>query len=412
MAGKHLLLRYYGAPERDAADANYKGGLAMAAGPLQLLYDGEVVDEICWTGKDDCATAFKNENKTGTVFRTTLVRNLYSGEFEHVRVEDYKPEFDATRPSLVLPLEPDEEEPPEENLEPQCRGLEFSELLTYYANDKTEQFIELFNPTSSEIRLDGCVINYKKKNYELTGKVGAGEYLAIYQSGLFAMTKNPSSPIPLALIDVNGEVVDEMAYGNGQKKSTTYAKVYDDNGNESWQITYAPTPNAENIYQKFRNCEEGKIINEATGNCVKITSVKSSSSAKSSSSSVLAPCPEGKYRNLLTGRCKKIETASSSTLKECAEGYERNPETNRCRKVKTPNEGAEYALVPNTRSENKTVFVGIGIVVIIVTIGLFYVGLQFRHEIARAARVAGQRLNHIRQDLFARGFGRDRHKKP
>ncbi len=410
MAGKHLLLRYYKSPDSELADAVYKGsGLAMSAGPLQLVYNGEVIDEVCWTGKNDCLPAFKNENATGTTFRTTLVRDLKTGDFNHVRMQEYDVEFDPEQINLILPLEPDEEEPPEEVPEPQCQGLEFSELLTYYAEDKSEQFIEFFNPTNKTIILDGCKINYKKKNYDLTGIIESGKYLAVYKSELFTMTKNPTNPIILTLLDVNDEVVDEISYGNGQKKLTSYARIYDEAGNESWQTTYAMTPNSENIYQKFRNCEEGKIINEATGNCVKVSSVKSTSSSKSAISAVLAPCPEGKYRNPLTGRCKNIET-TSSTLKECAEGYERNPETNRCRKIKTANEGADYALVPNTNSSDKTVFVGIGIVAIIMALGLIYVGLQFRHEIARAARVARERCNHIGKDLFARGFGRNRHK--
>lgn len=402
ITGKHLLLRYYKSPEAELADDVYRGsGLAMSAGPLQLVYDGEVIDEICWTGKGDCVSAFKNNNTSGTAFRTTLVRNLVSGEFEHLRMEDYEPEFDPAETNLYIPPEIDEKEP-EEDLLPQCRGLEFSEILTYYSDDKSEQFIEFFNPTGAEIVLDGCKINYKKKDYELTGRVSSGGYYTFYQSELFAMTKNPTNPLMLTLIDINGEVVDEIAYGSGQKKLTSYARIYDENGNEEWRTTYAITPNLENIYQQFRSCEEGKIINTATGNCVKATSTKSSAT--------LAPCPEGQYRNPLTNRCKKIES-TTSTLTPCAEGYERNPLTNRCRKITTPNEGSDYALVPNTRSD-KAVFMGIGIVSMIIILGLTYVGLQFRHEIARAARIARQRFNHIRKDLFARGFGRDRNQKP
>lgn len=408
MTGKHLLLRYAKSPESESADLTYSKTLALK-GSLRLSYDEEVVDQVCWTGKADCESAFSSSKPK------LLQRDLSDGTFASLNIEEYEPDFDPSEIRLVLPPEPDpdnEDDPEEEaKLAPHCQGLEFSELLTYYVDDKSEQFIEFFNPTAEDIILDGCKIGFKSKTYELSGTINSGTYLAYYQSDQFSLTKNPKNPLILTLIDSDGSVIDEIAYPNGQKKSTSYARIYDAEGKETWQITYAPSPNAENVYQKFRSCEEGKVINEATGNCVKVTTLKSATSTLKSSSSTLAPCPEGKYRNPLTGRCKKIETASS-TLKECAEGYERNPETNRCRKITKPNDGADYALVPDTSTNSHTVFIGIGIVLLIISIGLTYVVLQFRHEISRAARKASQRLNHIRQDLFARTIGRHRNKKP
>lgn len=406
LAGKHLLLRYHKSPEADAADLTYRVSLAMKAGPLKLIYNDTIVDEVCWTGKASCESSFLS--KTPSV----LKRDLATGSFEHLAIDEYSPDFNSGETRLILPPDSDDEDDPDLELEnqtpPHCQELEFSELLTYYVEDKSEQFIEFFNPTNSPVNLSGCKISFKNKLYDLNGVVEAGKYFAHYQSSQFTLTKNPKNPLILALIDADDSVVDEISYPNGQKKSTSYAKVFDAAGNESWQLTYAPTPNAENVYQKFRTCEAGKIINEATGNCVKVTALKSSTATSSSQTSALAPCPAGKYRNPLTGRCKNIET--SSTTKECAEGYERNPETNRCRKIKTPNDGADYALVPTTHSD-QTVFIGIGIVVLIISLGLIYIVLQFRHEIARAARKTSQRLNHIRQDLLARTIGRHRNKK-
>lgn len=405
MTGKRLLLRYSKSPESEQSDLVYKNSLALKAGPLQLTYDEEIVDQVCWNGKTDCEPAFSSSNPE------TIKRDLLAGTFERLPAEEYEPEFSSEELRFFLPPEPEEPEDSEEDakLPPHCQGLEFSELLTYYVDDKSEQFIELFNPTATDIILDGCKISYKNKSYELSGTINSGAYLAYYQSDQFALTKNPKNPLTLTLLDVDDSVLDEIAYPNGQKKSTSYARIYDETGNETWEITYSPTPNAENIYQKFRTCEAGKIINEATGNCVKITPLKTTASSFKSSST-LAPCPAGKYRNPLTGRCKKIET-TSTTLKECAEGYERNPETNRCRKVTKPNDGADFPVVPTTHSD-QTVFIGFGVVILIVGLGLTYVILQFRHEISRATRKAGQRLNHIRQDLFSRSRGRDRDQKP
>lgn len=409
MTGKRLLLSYKSSSDADKADLTYSRSLATEAGPLVLFYEDEMVDSVCWRSDTYCA----GYNKISKFNKTVAARDLYTGEFELSDKDTYLP-YEIDEPSgLYLPLGYDdedndgEEDPLEEQKAPQCRGLEFSELLTYYTEDKSEQFIELFNPTSSDIILDGCQLNYKKKLYDLSGNVPSGAYYAYYLDGQFSLTKNPKSPSLLTLIDADGEPIDEVAYPNGQKKSTSYSRIFAKDGTESWQVTYAITPGAENIYQKFRNCEEGKIINEATGNCVKVTSLKASAS---STAKVLAPCPAGQYRNPLTNRCKKVATTTSSTLKECAEGYERNPETNRCRKIKQPNDGADYAISP-TETSNQTVFIGTGIVAIIILLGAVYTILQFRQEIARAARKARQRFNRIREDLITRSIGRHRDKK-
>ena len=80
-------------------------------------------------------------------------------------------------------------------------------------------------------------------------------------------------------------------------------------------------------------------------------------------------------------------------------------------KSNTPNDGAEYAIEPTTSSDKK-VFIGFGIVTIILVLGIVYVGLQFRNEIVRVTRKIRQRLNNIRKDLFACTIGRHRDKKP
>ncbi|MCL2001886.1 hypothetical protein FWG76_00575, partial [Candidatus Saccharibacteria bacterium] len=60
----------------------------------------------------------------------------------------------------------------------------------------------------------------------------------------------------------------------------------------------------------------------------------------------LADCGEGRYRNPLTNRCKKIEVPTEQ--KPCNEGYERNPETNRCRKIRENSGAALGFSVPDS----------------------------------------------------------------
>lgn len=436
MAGEFLLLRLARTSNSAEAEATYATTLSMSTGKLELLSQDTIVDQICWSKDDTCADPFNSKKPT------FLVRSSKTGEFEHV--ETYTTHYDAKSPTLILP--PDDESPedpkkpegskipadsknpsstkepngsdnatgtdptdsqnPVAPVQPHCQGLELTEILSYYAENKSEQYLEIYNPTDNPIDLAGCSIRYKKKLYPLSSTLTADHYSVFYPTQVespFAFTKNPSSSNTIELIDADGTVVDALEYSHGQKKAVAFAKFYEADGSEFWAQTYAQTPGAANVYQEFRTCPEGKIINPLTGNCIKA----SSGSSKSAASTATA-CPAGKERNPLTGRCKKIKTATEP--KTCAEGYERNPETNRCRKIKIANEGADYALVPTTYTDEKT-FTAMGIILGVVVIGVSYIILQFRREITRAFRKIRQRLHHIRKDLVARGIGFHRNKK-
>ena len=172
-------------------------------------------------------------------------------------------------------------------------------------------------------------------------------------------------------------------------------KPYKSSGGKMvWKRSYVPTPSAENIFQEFQTCPEGKVINPLTGNCIKETATTN------------LICPEGKYLNILTGRCKTIETKKSTTCKdgyylnpltgrckkktsaktltECKEGYERNPETNRCRKI-AKNSGDEYKIKPikETEYDNPQIFVATGAIIGLVILAVVCVCFQFRKEIKK-----------------------------
>lgn len=361
MAGETILLRLASSPNSDQADLTYTKTLAMEAGPLELVYLDTVVDSVCWRGKT-CLSKFSKDAPT------SIVQNLSTGEFSHQA--GYSPAYDSAQKNYLLKSQ-DEAVDAVDNSDaatssPQCRGLIFNELLSYYETDKSEQFIEFLNPTDEPILLDGCSLRYKKKLYPLSGMVDASSFY-LRDTSDFTLTKNPSSSNLLELIDVTDQVVDSLEYTHGQKKSTSYALFgYDETGKPKWLQTYAPTPGSENTLQEFRSCPAGKVINEATGNCVKASTVNKTS----------AECPAGKYRNPETGRCKKYET---KTTTECKEGYERNPETGRCRKIKN-NSAADYALVPETGGE-KQVFVAGFAIAALVLLALAYLAFQFRHEL-------------------------------
>lgn len=362
MTGESILLRLASSAGHELAAVNYtvKGasaGIAQGAGPLTLIQDGEVVDEVCWTAEEGCERKFK----TGS--GEVLLRDIETDEWSFVL--GYIPEYDES--SYLV------EEVAEDNatvkVVAQCKGLQFSEVLSYYETVKSEQFIEFYNAGSGVVNLDGCMVRYKNKKYVLSGRVEPEGYFAYYPVG-FSLTKNPTTSNKIELLDVDETVVDTLEYPNGQRKGTAYAWIgYDGAGQKLWKVTYAPTPGAPNNYQEFKTCEAGKVINKVTGNCVKVTSVSEK------------VCKEGYYLNVLTGRCKKNPT---TTEKTCKEGYYLNPETNRCRKIQE-NNGANYSLEPENYEEESS-FIALYAVLGVLGVGVLYLIWEFRGEIAKLWR--------------------------
>lgn len=367
MAGETILLRLASSPGSELAAAQYTKTMAMSAS-LKLLVDGEVMDEVCWTGKKDCYKAFSSAKPT------TLVRNMKTGDFEHKTI--YDPEFNEKNYYVIK--EDEDGAGKDASFEKRCNGLQFSEILSYYDASKTEQFVEVFNAGSEQVLLDGCKVRYKNKNHILSGIVEAEGYFAYYPAG-FSLTKNPTNSNKLEILDTDGTVVDTMEYPNGQRRGTAYAMIGTDvGGEEIWKTTYAPTPGAPNNYQEFKTCESGKVINKATGNCVKATSISEKI------------CKEGYYLNILTGRCNKKKDASKTEAKTCKEGYYLNPLTNRCKKI-VDNKGADYELKPESYEENST-FVALYAVLAVLGVGVIYLIYEFRQEIRKLWRKVFRRV--------------------
>lgn len=349
ITGESIILHLSGSDD-ELAHLTYLKTLAMKAGPLSLIKDEKVIDSVCWTGKEGCLADFKAANPT------TIVRDPETFEFSHQ--SDYLPVYNPDNYRI--------DEPEDETIVPQCQHLEFSEILSYYESYQSEQFVELYNPTSNQILLNGCSLRYKNKIYPLIGIIQPEEYFVRYLND-FTLTKNPTTINSLEIIDTTGEIIDILDYPNGQKKATSFAKIgFDSSGKELWKTTYSPTPGESNNYQEYQTCAAGKVINTETGNCVKVVEVTET------------VCPAGKYLNPATGRCKAYEIEEEKT---CAEGYELNPDTNRCRKIKN-NDGAEYEL-ENKEYQTESNFIALYAVIIIAALGLAYVIFQFRHEIKK-----------------------------
>ena len=371
MVGEVILLKLASSPGSELANVTYTKTLAFEGG-VKLTRGDTVLDTVCWTGKEGCFPKFKSAAPT------VLVRESAAEDFRSVA--EYEPVFVAENYVLVAGEgkgsvgadDGDEDgggDVEKSEKAPQCRGLVFSEILSFYEETQAEQFIEVYNAGAEQILMDGCVLRYKNKTYPLVGIVRPEEYRVRYLTD-FAITKNPTNSGVVEIVDVDGAVVDKMEYPNGQRKGTSYAFIgYDSTGEEIWRTTYAVTPGEANVYQEYRSCEEGKVINEATGNCVKVTEVTEKT------------CEPGQYLNPETGRCKKIEEEKET---ECTEGYEINPETGRCRKIKE-NTGADYEIATE-KFEEKSSFVALYAVIGVVAVGLLFVVFEFRKEITRLLR--------------------------
>ena len=191
---------------------------------------------------------------------------------------------------------------PEDPLALPCEEAIITELLPNPAGvDVGNEFIELHNPTDKDILLAGCSLKTSANNKEFHfGDItlGTGQYKAFYDSQT-GLTLPNSAGGRVTYFGAHSEQVIE--YPGGLKDNHAWALIED-----SWLITDKITPDAAN-------------------------QVPSSTIVGGKGASQLEPCPEGKFRNPETNRCKNIE--SDNELKPCAPDQERNPETNRCRKI-------------------------------------------------------------------------------
>ena len=233
-----LVLGFHKSPQFTNLPDEYlykfgSSGLASTGGRLQLLYEDEIVDELCW-GKTVCDNSF---NKFATKQDDNRTAMRCNGECEEPYVyESYYPD---PNPEAITILDPEESEEPIDNSEPaenskeqreeeqlsepepivSCEGLVFTEIFSYFVEDNSEQFVEFYNVSDHAINLDGCYLRYKNKLYPMSGEVQPASF---YVSQDLTLTKNPNSSLTIELIDDNG-VVASADYPHGQKKGVSYA---------------------------------------------------------------------------------------------------------------------------------------------------------------------------------------------
>jgi len=178
-------------------------------------------------------------------------------------------------------------------------------------SDTGHEFIELYNPSDSELSLAGYVVAIGKafeKTFNLfehlqVGVLAPRERIVIYDTDLGFTLLNTASGV--RIITPAGNVASETSYTE-PKDDMSWALF-----EEGWAYTNQPTPGQDNQPSVVLLGED-----------------------ESTSSSSLSPCPAGKYRHPITNRCRNIET-DTAMLVACNNDEYRNPETNRCRKIAT-----------------------------------------------------------------------------
>lgn len=287
--------------------------------------------------------------------------------------------------------------------------LQITEVLpNATGSDTGKEFIELYNPTDRIANLDIYRLyvgmsDPKIYSFPAGSSIGPGEYAVFYDT-----------QIQFTLVNTTGKVSVAGSDNTVVSETEAYAQPADDEAwaliGDTWQYTNQPTPGAgNNVSIEVEEgtsaalsptpCPEGKYRNPLTGRCRTIES----------DASVLATCDGDQYRNPETGRCRKLTTpvstapckegqyrseetnrcrtiaAASAALAACKDGQERNPETNRCRNVTAAAmPAAGFAVEPV--AQGAQAFVGWWALGAVGFLALGYAAWEWRAEIARQIR--------------------------
>lgn len=329
-------------------DSNPKNGSIAKDGSVRLVdAASQTVDLLGWGAASQHESAAAKLGKANLLQRCAaagVVRDSDNNaadfragdEFEFGRFIDCAP------PESAQPDEP-EEPPMPANA---CLEVKLSEI----GANLDDQFIEVYNASGQTIDLNGCKLatSSNKKRYEF-GQVelAAGEFLTvnIRDSGL----KLGKTSGTVRILDSGGETaVDTVSYEK-LSKNMSWSLVDGD-----WLATYALTPGRGNAMQLWLPCPSGKVRNELTGKCVKESAddelkpcqpwqyrnPETGRCKNYAKSATVKPCKDGQYRSEETGRCRSIASAAAKVLKPCRDDQFRNPETGRCKKIASTEDNA------------------------------------------------------------------------
>ena len=215
--------------------------------------------------------------------------------------------------------------------------IQLNEILPDPASPKTDandEFIELYNPNDQPVNAMG----YKILSGSSLGSVytlpdytiPSHGYVTLYSSETKISLSNSGSK--LQLLSPDGNLMGGLLQYGAAGVDQVWALFGD-----IWGLSDKPTPGAVNeqvtetegpdtdsgAEAAITPCPSGKYRNLLTNRCRNIET----------DAAILTACDDGEYRSPDTNRCRKLASLASTTVTPCDEGQERNPSTNRCRKI-------------------------------------------------------------------------------
>lgn len=261
------------------------------------------------------------------------------------------------------------------------------------------EFVELYNPSDTDAVLSGCTLASSKYASPIVTFTDSDTILS---HGYFVYNLTDK------LTNANGSVTYTT---DTREDVVTYSNMHEGEAmaffTTGWEVTNQPTPLAANLHYleatdgtiadvstTLSPCPDGKYRNPDTNRCKSIVVAVTA----------LTPCDDGEYRNPDTNRCKKITTASTAltpcdagqernpdtnrcrkvattTLTACKDGYERNPDTNRCRKVSVANAVAEQSA---DTLKNNSIRLSGWVIFATMTAAIGYGAYEYRQEASQA----------------------------
>lgn len=389
-------------------------GISTSSGTIQLLdTDKKVIDEVRWGG--DSTTAPKLENakmlqrssdsdtdvNAVDFQKITTDLSLYrrGGLVERVLVIDTCPNLPDTQSSIPIGYMADNDGNCYEDscdnisglqkvvpngyaqngLDCEASKLSVTEILpNVIGADTGNEFIELYNPNSFPINLEGYYFQIdmnSDKHYTLPNTtIAAGEYVAFTDVQLGITL--PNTTATLKVFTPLNTLVDQSVPYSTPEDDESWAVI-----DGEWQYTSHPTPGSQNIKSLIDTpidepsevvalvCPAGKYRNPETNRCktLEIDDIKPCAvdqirnpetnrcrSLLSVATGGLTACKVGQERNPETNRCRSVASTASATLKPCPANQERNPETNRCRKSLNTAAVAQFSSVKDHDAPQKS----------------------------------------------------------
>ncbi len=267
LAGESLLLRLGSAPMSELSNLTYNTTLALKAGPIALSLEDEVIDSICWTGKEGCEKEFTSSKPT------ILVRDLETGEFEHF--EEYEPEYDEKSYQIIVPIH----EPDGENCENECEENLNDDIKK--DNDEDEN------------------LNQKPDDDKKEKNCAEGQYL------------NEATGRCKKIVVEEKKTCAEGYYLNEETGRCRKNVVEEEKVCKTGYYLNETTGRCRKIVvEEEKTCAVGQYLNPLTGRCKKIETEEEKT------------CAEGYYLNEATGRCKKIVENDGASYELAVENYE------------------------------------------------------------------------------------------